>query len=111
MNIGQHMKIEKAFDEIQFNDAIPVLEFKGYVYFIDYEARSRGQLYYTKFEKDLTTPIHTVHMPYSKNHYLGEVLDRGEGLQKKLEPVVTILPAAVYSIIQCKPGTIINKPT
>jgi len=104
------MKIEMALDEIQFYDAIPVFEFRGYVYHIDHTGRTRGQLYYTKFEKDLKTPIHTVHMPYSKNHTLGEVIDRGEGLQKKHDPIVTILPAAVYSIIQCKPGTIINKP-
>ena len=105
------MKIERALDEIQFYNAIPVFEYRGYVYHIDHTARTRGQLYYTKFEKNLTDAIHSVKMPYSKNHTIGEVIDRGEGLQKKHEPLITMLPASTFSIIQCTPGVIINKPT
>jgi len=105
------MKVDKALDHAQFYGAIPVFEFRGYVYHIDYTGRVRGQLYYTKFEKDLKTAIHSVHMPYSTTFTLGETIDRGEGLQKKIEPMITVLPAAVYSIIQCGPTTIINKPT
>ena len=104
------MRIERALDEVQFYDAIPVFEFRGYVYHLDYTGRTRGQVYYTKFEKDLKTAIHSVMMPYSKNHTLGEVIDRGEGLQNKHGPLITILPAETFSIIQCQPGVIINKP-
>lgn len=110
--IGQHMKTDAALDAAQFHGAVPVFEFRGYVYHIDYTGRTRGQLYYTKFEKDLKTAIHSVQMPYSNTHTLGETIDRGEGLRAKIAPMINTLPAATYAIIQCdKPSVIINKKT
>lgn len=100
--IGGNTNIEDALDKIQFEEAIPVLEWRGYVYFIDWKGRTRGQLYYTQFSLDLSTPIHSVEMPYSKTYTLGELIDRGEGLQKKLEPTIEVLPPLAYAVVQSK---------
>lgn len=107
--IGSNLLIEEALDRIQFNDAVPVLEYRGYVYHIDYTGREFGNLYYTKFEMDMSTPIHSVDMPFSKMHTLGELLDRGEGLRQKMGPRITELPPLAYAIIQCKTDLTIIK--
>ena len=104
------MKVDAALDAIQFNDAVPVLEFRGYIYHLDYTGRTRGQLYYTKFEKDMKTAIHSVQMPYTKTFTVGETIDRGEGLQKKIGPLIDELPASAYSVVQCsKPSITVTK--
>ena len=107
--IGSNLKIEEALDRIQFDDAVPVLEYRGFVYYIDYTGREFGNLYYTKFELDMTTAVHSVDMPFSKMHTLGELLDRGEGLRKKIDPKVTELPPLAYAIIQSKTDLTIIK--
>lgn len=98
--IGQHMRVDDALDAVQFHGSIPVFEFLGNVYCLDYTGRVRGQVYYTKFEMDMRTPIHSVHMPYSNTHTLGEVIRRGEGLREKLDPDIDELPENAFRIIQ-----------
>ena len=107
--IGNNLNIEDALDKIQFEEAIPVVEHRGFVYFIDYTGREFGNLYYTKFELDMSTAIHSVEMPYSKTFTLGELIDRGEGLQQKIEPKVTELPPLSYAVISCKTDLTIIK--
>lgn len=104
------MRVDVGLDAIQFNDAPPIFEWRGYVYHVDYTGRTRGQLYYTKFEKDMKTAIHSVQMPYTKTFTLGETIDRGEGLQKKLPPAITELPAIAYAVVKCEgPAVTITK--
>lgn len=107
--IGSNLLIEKALDRIQFDGAVPVLEHRGHVYHIDYTGREFGNLYYTKFGMDMGEPIHSVDMPFSKMHTLGELLDRGEGLRQKIEPKIDTLPPLAYAIIQCKSSPTIIK--
>lgn len=107
--IGGNLLIEKALDRIQFNDAVPVLEYRGAVFLIDYKGREFGNLYYTKFGLDMKDSIHSVEMPFSKMHTLGELLDRGEGLRKKIPPKTDTLPALAFSIIQVSSKTVIIK--
>ena len=97
--IGQHMRINEALDNIQFEESVPILEFRGFIFHIDISGRPRGQFYYTKFEMDLKTPIHSVHMPFSSALTIGETIDRGEGLQLKIAPMITTLPLETYAIV------------
>ena len=108
--IGSNLNIEEALDRIQFEDAIPVLEYRGFVYHLEYIGRRMGNLYYTKFELDMSNPIHSVEMPFSKMHTVGELLDRGEGLQKKIGPRISTIPPLAFAIIKNKTDmTIIKK--
>ena len=93
------MKINQALDSIQFDGAVPICEYRGFMFLISDKGRGRGHLIYTKFEMDLKTAVHTVHMPFSSAHTLGEVLDRGEGMQEKLPPEETELPPETYAIV------------
>jgi hypothetical protein len=99
MLIGPHMRINPALDAIQFDGAVPICEHRGYMFLISTKGRVRGHLIYTMFEMDLKTSIHTVHLPYSTAHTLGEVLDRGEGLFDKLPPEESQLPPESYTIV------------
>lgn len=99
MLIGPNQRINQALDLIQFDGAVPICEHRGYMFLISIDGRSRGHLIYTKFEMDLATAVHSVHMPFSSSHTLGEVLDRGEGMQDKLPPITTILPPETYAIV------------
>lgn len=107
--IGSNLLIEEALNRIQFEDAVPVLEYKGFVYHIDYTGRKFGNLYYTKFEMDMVTPIHSVEMPFSKTYTVGELIDRGEGLRKKIAPKIEELPPLSFAVVECKTETIIKK--
>lgn len=107
--IGSNLLIEKALDKIQFEENVPVLEYRGHVYHIDYTGREFGNFYYTKFELDMATPIHSVEMPFSKMHTVGELIDRGEGLRQKIPPKIEELPPLAYAVIQCKTDLTIIK--
>lgn len=93
------MKIVQALNAINVDNAVPVIEFRGYLFHIDVSGYGRGMLYYTKFEKDARTPIHSVHMPFATHLTLGETIDRGEGLQAKIVPMITELPEATNTVI------------
>lgn len=99
--IGPNHNIQDALDILQFNDGIPVVKFRGNVFVIDYEGRTRGCLYYTKFVPKSNTYVaeHSVSMPFSKQYTVGELLDRGEGMQSKIPPTVDSLPAEAYGIL------------
>jgi hypothetical protein len=110
MRIGSNTNIEAAFNSIELKGAVPVLEYKGYVYLIHPEFRTRGITKYTKFNPNMTDVIHSVALPYSKAHTVGEIIDRGEGLHNKQPPFATVLPALAFAVIECKdkPTIIIN---
>jgi len=94
---------------IQFEDAVPVTEWRGAVYHIDPTGRALGNLYYTRFTLDMATAVHSVEMPYSKMHTLGELLDRGENMQNKVPPKIEELPPLAYAVVVCKTEPIITK--
>lgn len=97
--LGSGTNVKDAMNAIEFNNVPPVIEYHGYLFVIDYTARSRGQLYYTKFTGDATEALYTVHLPYSNAYNLGQLLDRGEGLGDRLDPAITTYPALGLALL------------
>ena len=83
---------------IDHENRIPVLSWRGSIWVIDTSGRATGTLIYTKFD-DASTPVHTVYMPFSFAHTLGELIMRGEGMREKVAPIVQTIPPAAFAII------------
>lgn len=97
--LGSGTSIKAALNAIEYNGVAPFLDYKAYLYVIDFTGRERGQFYYTKFTENGGEAIHSIHMPFSFSYSLGEQIERGEGLGIPLDPDITALPPEVIAAL------------
>lgn len=95
--VSAYKNVEYCLNLIDFQNASPVIYWRGVFWYIHTHDRPFGNIVITKFT-DPITPEYSLRQPYSKGKFLGEIILTADSLHPHFDPIIQEIPIELIPI-------------